>query len=177
MAVSRIRSGALAPGVALFGLRFTRLSSSLCYRSGRTITLALRQRIGHNYVFVVAAVVFLALMVSAGLRATPSVLILPLETAFGWDRASISLAAAVGIFLYGLIGAFGAALILRFGIRRTVLWALALIGESSAASALMTRRWELVMCWGALPGLSTGCVAVVLLATIVNRGFVKHRGV
>ncbi|HEY4973196.1 MAG TPA: MFS transporter, partial [Steroidobacteraceae bacterium] len=91
------------------------------------MTLSLQQRLGQNYVFVVVAVVFLALMASAGLRATPGVLILPLETAFGWDRASISLAAAIGIFLYGLIGPFGAALMLRFGIRRTVLCALALM--------------------------------------------------
>jgi len=68
------------------------------------MTLALRRRLGQNYVFVVVAVVFLALLVSAGLRATPSVLILPLESAFGWNRASISLAAAIGIFLYGLAG-------------------------------------------------------------------------
>jgi predicted MFS family arabinose efflux permease len=139
--------------------------------------LSLRQRLGQKYVFVVVAVVFLALMVSAGLRATPGVLILPLEAAFGWDRASISLAAAIGIFLYGLIGPFGAALMLRFGIRGTVLCALALMAASSAGSALMRSRWELVLCWGVLSGLSTGCVAVVLGATIVNRWFVKHRGV
>jgi predicted MFS family arabinose efflux permease len=139
--------------------------------------LSLRARLGHNYVFLVVAVVFLALMISAGMRATPGVLILPLESAFGWDRASISLAAAIGIFLYGLIGPFSAALMLRFGIRRTVLCALALMAASSAASALMTSRWQLVLCWGVLSGLSTGCVAVVLGATIVNRWFVKHRGV
>jgi predicted MFS family arabinose efflux permease len=139
--------------------------------------LSLRQRLGQNYIFVVVAVVFLALMVSAALRATPGVLILPLEAAFGWDRASISLAAAIGIFLYGLIGPFGAALMLRFGIRRTVLWALALMAASSAGSALMTSRWQLILSWGVLSGLSTGCVAVVLGATIVNRWFVKHRGV
>jgi MFS family permease len=139
--------------------------------------LSLRQRLGQNYIFLVVAVVFLALMISAGMRATPGVLILPLESAFGWDRASISLAAAIGIFLYGLIGPFGAALMLRFGIRRTVLCALAIMAASSAGSALMTSRWQLVLCWGVLSGLSTGCVAVVLGATIVNRWFVKHRGV
>ena len=139
--------------------------------------LRLRQRLGQNYVFVVVAVVFLALMISAGMRATPGVLILPLESAFGWDRASISLAAAVGIFLYGLVGPFGAALMLRFGIRRTVLCALALMAASTAGSALMTSRWELVLTWGVLSGLGTGCVAVVLGATIVNRWFVTHRGV
>ena len=139
--------------------------------------LSLRQRLGQNYVFVVVAVVFLALMVSAGLRTTPGVLILPLEAAFGWDRASISLAAAIGIFLYGLIGPFGAALMLRFGIRGTVLCALALMAASSAASALMRSRWELVLCWGVLSGLSTGCVAVVLGATIgaeVDRILMPH---
>ncbi len=140
------------------------------------MTLALRQRLGQNYVFVVVAVVFLALLVSAGLRATPSVLILPLEAAFGWSRASISLAAAIGIFLYGLIGPFAAALMLRFGIRRTVLCALALMAASSGASALMTARWQLILFWGVLSGLGTGCVAMVLGATIVNRWFVKHRG-
>ena len=139
--------------------------------------LSLRQRLGQKYVFVVVAVIFFALMVSAGLRATPGVLILPLEAGFGWDRASISLAAAIGIFLYGLIGPFGAALMLRFGIRRTVLCALAVMAASSAGSALMKSRWELVLCWGVLSGLSTGCVAMVLGATIVNRWFVKHRGV
>ncbi len=141
------------------------------------MNLAPHRRLGQNYVFVVVAVVFLALMVSAGLRATPGVLILPLETAFGWNRASISFAAAVGIFLYGLVGPFAAAVMLRFGIRRTVLWALALMAASSGGSALMTERWQLVLCWGVLSGLSTGCVAVVLGATIVNRWFVKHRGI
>jgi sugar phosphate permease len=141
------------------------------------MTLALRLRLGQNYVFVVVAVVFVALMVSAAMRATPGVLILPLESAFGWDRASISLAAAVGIFLYGLIGPFAAALMLRSGIRRTMLFALALMAASSGGSALMSARWQLVLCWGVLSGLSTGCVAVVLGATIVNRWFVTHRGV
>jgi hypothetical protein len=72
-----------------------------CYVPVSNMILSLRQRLGQNYVFVVVAVVFLALMISAGMRATPGVLILPLESAFGWDRASISLAAAVGIFYMG----------------------------------------------------------------------------
>jgi hypothetical protein len=49
-----------------------------------------RRPFGQNYAFVVAAAIFLALLSAAGLRAAPGVLILPLEKAFGWDRASIS---------------------------------------------------------------------------------------
>ena len=62
------------------------------------------------HVVMVVAVTFFALLVSAGLRATPGVLMLPLQINFGWDRATISFAAAVGIFLYGLVGPFAAAL-------------------------------------------------------------------
>ena len=84
-----------------------------------------RRPFGQNYAFVVVAVIFLALLASAGLRATPGVLMLPLQAAFGWDVGVISSSAAVGIFLYGLAGPFAAAVMQRFGIRRTVLGALA----------------------------------------------------
>lgn len=56
-----------------------------------------RPRFGANYVFVVVAVIFAALLVGAGLRGAPGVLIQPLERAFGWTRSQTSLAAALGI--------------------------------------------------------------------------------
>jgi sugar phosphate permease len=140
------------------------------------MTLALRKYLGQKFVFVVVAIVFVALMVSAGLRATPGVLMLPLEAAFGWPRATISLAAAVGIFLYGLAGPFAAAVMQRFGIRRTLMCALAMMALASVFSSYMSTPWHLMLLWGVLSGLSTGCVASVLGATIVNRWFVTHRG-
>ena len=54
---------------------------------------------GQKYAFVVVAVIFLALLASAGLRAPPGVLMLPLQHAFGWDVGVISSSAAIGIFL------------------------------------------------------------------------------
>lgn len=134
------------------------------------------RHIGQNYAFVVVAVIFLALLVSAGLRSTPSVLLVPLEDAFGWSRSSISFAAAAGIFLYGLVGPFAAAAMERFGLRRVLITALVLMSASSAVSAYMTEPWHLLMSWGVFSGLSSGAVASVLGATIVNRWFTKHRG-
>ncbi len=55
---------------------------------------ALVARWGLHYGWIVVAVTFPTLLVSAGLRASPGVLILPWEQAFGWDRASLSLAVA-----------------------------------------------------------------------------------
>jgi MFS family permease len=131
---------------------------------------------GQRYAIVVAALVFVALLVAAGLRATPGVLLVPWEQAFGWDRSTVSLAAAVGIFLYGLMGPFAAAIMYSIGIRRTLIAALALMSASTFLSLFMTEPWHLIATWGVLSGLGSGCVAFVLAATIVNRWFVKSRG-
>ena len=67
---------------------------------------------------VVAGVTFAALLVAGGVRGSPGILVVPLETEFGWSRATISLAIGINIFLYGLSGPFAAALMERFGLRR-----------------------------------------------------------
>ena len=130
-----------------------------------------------HYGWVVAAVTFLALLSAAGVRATPSVLIVPLEQAFGWTRATISLAISINIFLYGLMGPFAGALMQRIGIRRTVALALALMAVTIAASTLMSSPWQLILTWGFLIGLGSGTVALVLGAAVVNRWFTTRRGV
>ncbi|WPL81116.1 MFS transporter [Bordetella hinzii] len=134
------------------------------------------QRLGQHYAFVVVAVIFFALLVSAGLRSTPGVLLTPLQEDFGWSRATISAAAALGIFLYGLVGPFAAAAMERFSLRRVLITALVVMSASSAASAFMTESWHLLLTWGLFSGLASGAVAVVLGATVVNRWFVTRRG-
>ena len=69
--------------------------------------------------FIVAGVTFVVLLCAAAVRATPSILIVPLEHEFGWSRALLSSAVSINLVLYGLVGPFAAALMERFGIRRT----------------------------------------------------------
>jgi MFS family permease len=129
-----------------------------------------------HYAWVVAGIAFLTLLAAVAIRATPSVLIVPLEQAFGWSSGTISLAIAINIVLYGLMGPFSGALMQRFGIRRTVLLALALLAASVAASGFMTAPWQLVLSWGIAVGLGSGATALVLGATIVNRWFAERQG-
>lgn len=138
--------------------------------------LARRRPFGQNYAFVVVGVIFLSLLVAAGLRAAPGVMILPLESAFGWERTTISLGAAIGILLYGLTGPFAAALMQTFGIRRTLVAALILMSLSTGASAFMTAPWQFIVTWGLLSGVASGTVTIILGATIVNRWFQTNRG-
>jgi MFS family permease len=129
-----------------------------------------------HHAYVVVAVVFFALLAAAGVRSTPAVLMVPWGQDFGWSRAVISFAAATGIFLFGMTGPFAAAAMQRFGVRHTVMCALGLMSGSALASLMMTQSWQLILTWGVVSGIGSGCVAGVLSATIVNRWFVTNRG-
>ncbi|HEY5875406.1 MAG TPA: MFS transporter [Ilumatobacteraceae bacterium] len=125
---------------------------------------------------MVFAATLVILLLAAGFRASPAVLIDPLSEEFGWSRADIGLAVSVNVLLYGLMGPFAAALLARFGIRRIVPCALVLVAIGSGLAALVETRWQLVLCWGVLVGIGTGCMATVLAATVANRWFVARRG-
>lgn len=129
-----------------------------------------------HYGWIVAGVTFVVLFCAAGVRATPGVLIVPLEAAFGWDRATISSAAALSLVLYGLMGPFAGAAMQRFGVMRPVLAALLLLAAALAASAAMTQPWQLLLSWGLMVGLGSGALATVFAATVVNRWFSERRG-
>src|SRR5690242_14692332 len=129
-----------------------------------------------HYAWIVAAATFLVLIATAGVRSTPSVLMIPLEQEFGWSRPTVSLAVSINIFLYGLCGPFAAALMDKFGLRRVVLAALLLIAGATALTTQMRAAWQLYLLWGLVIGLGTGATASVLGAMIANRWFVKRRG-
>ncbi len=129
-----------------------------------------------NLAWAVAAVALVSIVGAAGFRATPGVLIEPLEQAFGWSRGTISAAVSINLVLYGLTSPFAAALMERFGMRRVVAGALLLVAAGSGLTVFMTASWQLMLLWGVLVGLGTGSMALAFVATFTNRWFVKHRG-
>jgi sugar phosphate permease len=129
-----------------------------------------------HYAWVVLAVTFIALLTAAAVRATASVLIVPLEHEFGWSRATISFAISVNLLLYGLIGPFAAGFVNRYGPRRVMTAAALFIGTGTLLTVWMDQPWELLALWGIVVGLGTGAVAIVLGTIIVQRWFDQHRG-
>src|SRR5881396_4427758 len=129
-----------------------------------------------HYAWIVAAVTFIALMGAAGFRATPSVLIVPLQDEFGWNRAIISVAVSINLILFGLMGPFAAALMDRFGLRTVTVGALITISTGALLTTVMNSPWQLYLLWGVVVGLGTGCMASVLAATVAGRWFVHRRG-
>jgi predicted MFS family arabinose efflux permease len=131
---------------------------------------------GLHWAWVVAAVTFVTLVGAAAFRSVPGVLMDPLHDEFGWSHGTIGSAVSVNLLLFGLFSPFAAALMDRFGVRRVVATALALVAAGSGLTVFMSEAWQLVMLWGVLVGVGTGSMSMALVATVTSRWFVARRG-
>src|SRR5256714_14507825 len=119
-----------------------------------------------HYAWIIAAVIFVVALFTAGVRAAPGVLIVPFEAEFGWSRATISFAIGVNLLLYGAVGPFAAAIMDRFGVRRTMSLALTVTGGGVALTPAMHESWQLLLLSGVVVGLATGLFPWYLSAYI-----------
>ena len=133
-------------------------------------------RVKLHYAWIIALVTFFILLVTAGIRAVPGVLMVPLEAEFGWNRAAISAAVAINIALFGLIGPFAASVMDRFGMRRVILAAVGLLAVSAALTTTMHWQWQFTVLWGICVGTGTGVTSMVLAAIVATRWFDARRG-
>ena len=123
----------------------------------------------HSIYWVIVGVTFLTLLVAAGVRSTPGVLIVPFEQSFGWSRAEVTFPIAINLALYGLCGPFAAAFMERYGVKKIILVALSLLFIGTSLSAWMQEIWQMTLLWGLVVGVGSGLTSSVLGAIVANR--------
>lgn len=128
------------------------------------------------YGWIVVAVSALALLVTAGVRIAPGAFLLDMQADTGWSTAILSLAAALGLIVYGLAGPMSGSLMGRIGARRVTIASLLIAALAMATSSLVSEAWQLALVFGLLAGVGTGMIASILAATVSNRWFVARRG-
>jgi predicted MFS family arabinose efflux permease len=136
---------------------------------------ALRRR-GMHYAWVVAAVTFLAMLVTSAAIGLPGAMLQPLAREFGWSTDEVAFVLAVRYALFGFLGTLSAVLIGRFGLRTIMAAALALIAVATGLVTQATGLWQLLLFWGVLLGIGTGLTALVLGAIVATRWFTARRG-
>ncbi|MCC7371661.1 MAG: MFS transporter [Chloroflexi bacterium] len=131
---------------------------------------------GVHYGWFVVAIIFLVLLISAGIRNIPGLIIKPLEEEFTWTRSAISFAIGISILAYGLGGPFSGRLIGRFGPMRLLTGALMVSAFGTAVLYFLQNIVQLTVIWGMIVGLATGVLAIPLGAALASRWFVARRG-
>lgn len=129
-----------------------------------------------HFAWVVLGALVVVMLLASGLRAVFGVFIKPLEATFGWDRASLSGAAAVSLLLLGAAGPVVGWLADRWGPRRVILLSTIVLGVGTLLSSRVTALWQLYLTAGVLMGLGAGGVGMSTGAALAARWFEGRRG-
>jgi MFS family permease len=131
---------------------------------------------GIHYGWLVVGVLCVAMFAASAVRSMPIALILPVETEFGWSRATITVAVSISLLLFGVLGPLVGRLIDRAGPRVVALGAALLLAAGALGTVVMTEVWQLDLLWGFVIGTGSGGMAMVTVAAVVNRWFLERRG-
>jgi MFS family permease len=126
--------------------------------------------------WMVVAVLFFAQAVALGTRGTIGLLVAPWEAEFGWDRAAVSLTAAVGFVVYGLAQAASGRWADRVGPRTILGASMALLGAGALAVSTIVSLWQAYLVFGVLVMLAVGGASSPTSAAAVARWFTARRG-
>ena len=117
------------------------------------------------------------LMVTMGARQSLGLFLAPLNTTTGLGIASISLAMAIGQFIWGAAQPLAGALADRFGPGRVLLGGLVLLAAGSALTPFMCGTWGLIVSLGLLSAIGSGAGSFsVLFGAATNRLPLEARG-
>ncbi|MGJ0483187.1 MAG: MFS transporter [Methylomicrobium sp.] len=129
-----------------------------------------------HYAWIVLAATFACLFVAAALRSVPGILMLALESEFGWGRDAISGAVAVNLLLFGVSSPWLGRWMDLYGPKRVCLASIALLALAAGACTVMSELWQWYLLWGIIAGIGSGGTSIVLGSALINRWFREQRG-
>jgi MFS family permease len=127
------------------------------------------------YGWCIVAVTFCMALVSMGARSGFGVFVLPMSAEFGWNRSTISLAAAIGALVSGLSQPFLGGLYDRLGGRRLILASLVISGLCTMLLALTTHILFLILLFGVVLSIAIGGSSLTTTAALLAKWFHRQR--
>ncbi len=124
--------------------------------------------------YVCAATLFIG-FVSIGARNSFGVFVIPMSEEFGWSRLTVSIAAALGVLVNGIIQPFMGQLFDRTGGRNLILTGLLALGISTILLSLTFHILFLVFMFGFIASMAQGGPALSNTAALMSRWFKRRR--
>lgn len=128
------------------------------------------------YGTVIVLASFFTALVIHGMWSTYGVFFSPIQSEFGWSRATVSGASSVAFFLMGASSVLTGRLTDRFGPRRILIIYGIILGAGYLLMSRTSSVWHLYLSYGLIVGPAASAGDASLLPTIA-RWFVQRRGI
>jgi len=117
------------------------------------------------------------LMITGGIRMANGLFLSPINTSTGLGIVSLSLAMAIGQFVWGAVQPVSGALADRYGARPVLLGGLAMMALATAIIPFMTSAFGITMALGVLSAAGAGAASFsVLIGAVAQRMPAESRG-
>jgi predicted MFS family arabinose efflux permease len=131
----------------------------------------------HRGVWITTLMAAAILMITMGARQSMGLYVGPLNTDTGLGIVTISLAMAIGQFVWGAIQPIAGAFADKYGPRPVLLCGLFILVLGSALTPFVTSSWGLILTMGVLSAMGAGaCSFSVLLGAAAQRMPAESRG-
>jgi MFS family permease len=127
------------------------------------------------YGWFIVATTFLIALVTVGARGGFGVFILPMSEEFGWNRSTISLAAALGSLVSGFSQPFLGRLYDRLGGRKLFLVSLVVLGVCTALLALTNHIVFLIVLFGVVMAIAMSGSSLTTTSALLSKWFRRQR--
>ena len=127
------------------------------------------------YGWIVVAVCFFIVLISAGSRTGFGAFFNPMREDFGWSYGVTSLALSIGTLVGGFFGPFGGYLLDKLGGRSIILWGIVIIGASTILLSLTPNILFLVLMFGVVTSIGTTGAGVNTVVALLARWFRRRR--
>ncbi len=134
-----------------------------------------RVNAGLYYGWIIVGASFFISFLTVGGRNGFGVFVIPMSTEFGWDRGTISLAAAIGFLLNGLSQPFIGRLYDRIGGRKLILVSLVIIGVSNLLLAATNHIVFLIIVFGVVMAIAMSGGSINTTVSIISKWFQRKR--
>ncbi len=126
--------------------------------------------------WILLGAAFLTFSVGAAFIHSYAVFLVTFIEEFGWSRADVSVAYAVGQLVNGVTSPVVGILVDRLGPRRLVLMGGAILAAGLVASSYATALWHMIVIYGVIMTFGANCLGLVVFVPLLSRYFVRNRG-
>ncbi|MCH8206260.1 MAG: MFS transporter [Chloroflexi bacterium] len=129
------------------------------------------------YGWYVLAASFFVLFISTGVSNGLGFFVLPMSEEFGWSRATISVAFAIGWLANGTAQPLIGRVYDKYGARLVISVSLLIVGACSMLLSGTNSLWFLILVYGLVMSVAAGGASLVTIHALMARWFYRRRGI